>query len=331
MNRNTTFYSIILFLLFSFSKSNAQVEVRTKNALEKMKDGNTHLIVNDLNFPRSVEYNRVFKKYWTFTKGIDFIKKEDLDGSLVAGDTYVSFEMWESRTSTGISVGFLFLNIWMPSEGEVKRQKYNVFLSHPLSMASIYLTQNTETMVKYIKENKSGDKKKVYEGPYQLYDFDGDGFLLNWSPGIMKNYIQSLASQLQTGKKYDIGDEITKKDQLPLLSGQTLYFTTDILNKMGLFAGVNKIRTDADKAEDIKDIFKDYQYSYKLITNSELEDKILEDKEPFYYLVFLNSSRVGKFLAVVNSRTGEVIYSLHKSMSVDLNKSDIKDLNKAIK
>lgn len=331
MIKKLTFCFITFFLSFIYANSNAQVEIPNKNILDKIKDGNTHVIVGDLNFPQSVEYNRVFKKYWTVTKGVDFIKTDEVDGNLVAGDTYISFERFEGTYSQGASFSLLYLNIWTPSEKEIKKQKHSLINSNATSVAKIYLTENTETLVKKVKEKNLADVRYSSAGFYSVYDFDGNGCLLNWSPGIMKNYLQLISTQLQTGKKYSFSDEITDKKQLPLLASQTIYCTTEVLNKMGFFAGVNKIRSEEDKVEEIKKLFEDYQYGYKIITISELEDKIIGDKEPFYYLLFINSSKAGKFLAVVNSGTGEIIYSRCKAMSLNLKSGDLKDLYKAIR
>jgi hypothetical protein len=232
----------------------------------------------------------------------------------------------------------LYLDIWMPSESEIKKQKHASANSRASEIVNIYLTENTEMMVKALKE-KDDSHVKVYRGDshyelvgvYSQFDFNGDGYLLNWSPGIVKNYLQLLGAKLQTGKKYSFSDDVTDKKQLPLLAGKILYCTNEVLNKMGAFAGVNKIRTDADKAEEIAKLFEDYHYDYKVLTSSELEDKILADQEPIYYIIFLNSSKAGKFLAVVNSSTGEIIYSRSKAMSINLKSSDLKDLYKEIK
>lgn len=331
MFKNKCFYFVLILSLITLSRAKAQIEIETKNALEKIKDGKTHIIVQDINFPRSVEYYRIFKKYWTVTKDVDFIKWDDLDGNLVAGDTYLSFERWVGTVSQGVSVATTYLNIWTPSEKEIRKQKHADINSNAVSIANIYLDESTESLVKKFREKDYTNVKFDKAGPYSQYDFDGGGSLLNWSPGIMKNYLQLLCRQLQTGKKYSFGDEITNKAELQLLKNKTLYCTNEVLNKMGFFAGVNKIRTDAEKSAEIKTLFEDYHYDYKVLTSSELEDKILDDKEPFYYLIFLNSSKAGKFLGVVNSRTGDVVYSRCKALSVNLKPGDLKDLYKEIK
>src|ERR1700743_3486495 len=62
--------AIICFVI----QANAQVKVFEKNQSEKIQNGHTHILVNKLDFPQSDEFISVFKKYWTLTKGVDFIE-----------------------------------------------------------------------------------------------------------------------------------------------------------------------------------------------------------------------------------------------------------------
>jgi len=111
-----------------------------------------------------------------------------------------------------------------------------------------------------------------------------------------------------------------------LLKNQTLFCPDDNFHKMNAFNA-------ADGKETIHpdEIFQDYKFSYKILSNKELEDKLLADSEPFYYLLFLRNSSA-KMVGIVNSRTGEIIYCrYHKLLAFALNPGDLKEIYKEIK
>jgi hypothetical protein len=87
---------------------------------------------------------------------------------------------------------------------------------------------------------------------------------------------------------------------------------------------------DESKRHVEKELFSDYELKYKIIPTKELNDRVLEDKEEFYYLMYVKSSSF-KYVSVVNSRTGECIYSKFNTGAYNLKSGDIKDLSKKIK
>jgi hypothetical protein len=167
--------------------------------------------------------------------------------------------------------------------------------------------------------------KEIYVSNRDLnFNLDGDGHFYHWNPGLLKNYLQLLCAQLKTGIKTDFHDDSTDKNQIKNLSTATLYCPEDNLNKMGMLVR-------AGKTVDIKDVFEDYKFNYKSIPDKELGEKIMADAEPFYYILFVRNSS-SKLIAVVNSRSGEIIYSRYdKSMTIsNLKSGDLKDLYKTI-
>jgi len=72
-------------------------------------------------------------------------------------------------------------------------------------------------------------------------------------------------------------------------------------------------------------LFEDYKYPYKVIPDMELSDKILTETDPFYFLLFVRVGS-GKVIMVINSKTGEVVYSRYHSMFYNLKSGDLKDL-----
>ncbi|WP_299578745.1 hypothetical protein [Mucilaginibacter sp.] len=302
-----------LILAASFcSTVNAQVEIFSKNSLEKIKGGNTHVIVNDLSFNRSSEFYTIFKKYWTVTKSVEFLKADDLQNNLVAGDTYFSLENLLITSDKYGGNSYFYLNLWMPDEKVLKKGR-EFKITNEISIAHIQISVDAKaTLDGYMSHKNYG------------FDFDGGGHIFNWNPGILKNYLQQLSTLLQKGKKSDFRDDLANKDQLHNLSSQTLYCSEDNFHKIGVFMRGNK-------NVDPNEVFEAYKYKYKILKKDELEDKILADEVQFFYLLFLRNSS-SKMVAVVNSRTGEIIYNRYKSLMAFILKSgDLKSLSKAIK
>jgi hypothetical protein len=303
---------VLLIILCLSIKVKGQVQIFEKNSIEKIKNGTTHVVVKDVHFPHSDEFLAVFKKYWTLSKGVDIISVDDFEKGLAAGETYFSLSgLTIKGGGAGASI-YNYLDLWVPSEKSLKKDR-KFKITDEISIAHIPLSIDVETVTKEFKGGKAID-----------FDFDGGGHIYHWNPGLLKNYLQQLTAQLLTGKKVDFHDDFIDKAKLEALKTKTLYCPADNLNKMGTLVKVGKM-------VDVKDVFEDYKFKYEVITDAELGQKIIDDSEVIYYLIFLRNS-TSKLIAVVNSRTGEIIYSqYHQSMTIpNLKDGDVKDLYKAV-
>lgn len=293
-------FPFILFLTGSLTVK-AQLNVYFKDALEQIKNGYTHIIVDSNYFVSGSKYVDIIKKNWTLTKGIDLVKSEDLDGKMVLGDSYFMFGTEVGTYSNGMSVSDLIFGLWTPTERAVSHQWH--FTSNSLKLlVSVVLTQNTHPRK---------------EGP----PADGTGPIGSWSPGILKNYMQQVTAALEASKKIRITDDITDKEQIKLLQTQTLYCTPDLFYQY---------KDDEDKTKYIKETFEDYKYDYRILSPDELSDKILANKEPFYYVIYLHNYIAGKVVAVINSQTGEIIYLRRDvSFAAHIKSRDLKEISNA--
>jgi len=310
------FCSIFSLLFFSFQLS-AQIKVFSKNSLEKIKEGNTHIIVGDAGFPRSAEFLEMFKKYWTVTKGVDFVT--DFPQTIVAGDSYFSIETLSERGYYGSEAIYMYLNLWTPNEKRIeKKNKFTV--DDEVSIAHIQLSADMSTL-----KSQYFSGILVKKGAKPGFDFDGGGHFFNWSPAILKNYLQHLTALLQSDKKVDFTDDITDKTQLQSLQNTTLYCAEETIHKVGTF-----MKPDTKEIVDTNKVFGEYKFDYNIIPGKDLENKILTDSEPFYYLLLLRNSS-SKMIAVVNGNTGEIIYSRYVGMAyLELKPADLKELYKAV-
>jgi len=60
-----------------------------------------------------------------------------------------------------------------------------------------------------------------------------------------------------------------------------------------------------------------------------LNSKILSEKNAFYYVQYVKSS-TDKFVSVINSSTGEIVYSVYTPVSYNIKSDDLEDLQKKI-
>ncbi len=300
-------YVLAAALMLLFINAQGQVEIWKAEGLDLIKNGYTHVVVDDLNFPGSADFLKTFKTYWTVTKGVDFVTNTDIKSNLTAGDSYFSLNETLVKTSMGYMM-YNYLDLWVPKDKATKPgREYG--MNDEISIAHIQLS---------ILPDHSLHKKIAMT-------FSGNGLIMNWNAGLLKNYLQQMTALLHTQKKY-LSKDVDNKAELQNLQMKPLYCTMDD------FYSVSAFHTSRPFEEkELDNVLDGYKFSYKMLSNQELEDKILADKEPFYYLLHVFMGSDGKYLAVINSRTGEVVYcKTGASMSFNLKSGDLKDLSKAV-
>jgi hypothetical protein len=195
---------------------------------------------------------------------------------------------------------------------------------------------------KYFKETKKqkpfGEKNKIQVAKIELYtdyetlqqpdllfssDYDGYGHIRNWGPGLLKNYIQNLMTLLNKAEKKGLFSTIYNEKEMEKLKTSTLYVPDYVLIKFNMFTG------DESKLHKEEDLFEDYKLPYKLLSTKKLNERILNDQAGFYYLAYVKGS-TDKFVSIINSLTGEMIYSEYTPVKYNLKSGDLKDLYKKI-
>jgi hypothetical protein len=215
-----------------------------------------------------------------------------------------------SKTSVDYSHTHLYLELWTPSAKFLaSKSKKGIGKKDHQQLARIDLFTDFPTL---------NNPSNIY-----LTDYSGEGHIRNWGPGILKNYLQILMQMLDAGKEVKLYSQQLEDPKVKELKNKTLYVPDYVLTKFNKFSG------DETKKHEEKDIFEDYKFKYQLLPIAELNKKILEDKEPFYYLVYIKSS-TDKFLTIINSSTGEIIYKVYYPASYNINSDNLEDLCKTI-
>lgn len=311
----------LLFILTVTFCAKSQIAISNLSEIAKIKSGTTYIAMKDPNSEKNKEYINVFKSNWTISK-FEFIKYSEIEKYLSPENSFLTIGGYETNTQftklynngsskNGINYSntHLYLELWTCDEKyfQSKKKKKEFGNSDKIQVARIELFTDFEAL---------SDPDKLFQSGY-----DGNGHIRNWGAGILKNQIQSLTSYLDKNEKRTLYSGIFNVKELKNLKKEVLYVPEYALIKFNKFTG------DETKKHDEKDIFEDYKLKYKLISTDELNQKILSDKTAFYYLIYVKSS-TDKYISVINSVTGEIIYSTYSPASYNIKSGDLKDLQK---
>ncbi|MEZ5059213.1 MAG: hypothetical protein R2879_19430 [Saprospiraceae bacterium] len=321
----TRFNSIlaIVFLLFAGSfYANSQIAISNLDEVGKIKNGTTYIAMKDPGSEKSKPYIKVFKDNWTLSK-IEFIKYTDIEKYISKGSSFLTMGGYEtnvqfttlyhngsSRNGINYSNTHLYLELWTCDDKYFEKERKKFKDRYKNEVARIELFTDFETL---------RDPDKLYQSEY-----DGEGHIRNWGPGILKNYLQALMSFLNKKEDRSLYSGIMNKEEIKKLKNEVLYVPDYVLMKFNKFTG------DESKKHDEKEIFEEYDLKYQLISTDDLNQKILENKEKFYYLIYIKSS-TDKYITVINSQNGELIYSKYSPMSYNIKPDDLEELQDEIK
>ena len=309
-------FNCMVLLLMGIQTSFSQIAISNVAEIAKIKTGTLFVAMKDPNSIKDKEYVAVFMKNWTFSK-IACIKYSEVEKNIAPNNSFLTI----GATSSGIesvadnsadySKTNVFLELWTTNGKFVynptKRKHFN--LNDKIQIARIELFTDFVAL----------------SNPSMLYktDYDGKNHIKNWGTGILTNYIQTLIAFLNKSEEQNLTAEILKKEEIIKLNAETLFIPNYVLTKF------SKSSEDENKKFEEKELFNAYKLNYKLLSVEDLNAKILNDKIPFYYLLSVKSGN-DKFISVVNSVSGEIIYSTHTPQSYNLKSVDLKELQKTI-
>ncbi|MBK8484386.1 MAG: hypothetical protein IPL31_08625 [Saprospiraceae bacterium] len=315
------FLTTFVFSVAITFSANSQIAISNISEIAKIKSGTTYIAMKDPNSEKAKEYVNAFKNNWTISK-FEFIKYSEIEKYISPENSFLTIGGYETSTQfiklyengsrkNGINYSntHLYLELWTCNEKyfQSKKKKKEFGNSDKIQVARIELFTDFATL---------SDPDKLFQS-----DYDGNGHIRNWGSGILKNYIQSLISYLNKSENRTLYSGIFNSMEMKNLKKEVLYVPEYVLTKFNKFTG------DETKKHDEKDLFEDYKLKYKLISLDELNQKILADKTSFYYLIYIKSS-TDKYISVVNSLTGEIIYSTYSPVSYNIKSGDLKDLQK---
>ncbi|MEO1627321.1 MAG: hypothetical protein AAFV25_19375, partial [Bacteroidota bacterium] len=75
-----------------------------------------------------------------------------------------------------------------------------------------------------------------------------------------------------------------------------------------VFTKVNSFTGELVEVPHKEQILKGYPFKYQLISTDDLNERILNDENGFYYCVLVKSGTY-KIISILNSKTGDLIYT----------------------
>ncbi|SFZ80606.1 hypothetical protein [Tenacibaculum maritimum] len=325
---------VLLLLLIAF-QSYSQVSVGRrhvgkskkfkKGVLEKFKNTETIFLLSNI-YEKEV-YEKILKDSWNVTpyKVVDLESFEienylsskysvaQLAGLKRSGGgstslfTYIDFKIYDSDA--------IFKKLEKLSPKKRKKKKQDIINKNSSNIARFYIFPKDD----FIRTSLSSDIGKIVNSLFT------DDVFFNYKPGFLKNYFQKINNLIKNEDIYWMYED----DYLPELKKLTnnkLYIPSYMTIKYSGWMGQDSEEDD----ENIKDIFRKYDYGYEIISEEEISNKILNNEE-FYYLRYVRMN-TERFLQVVNSKTGEIIYRDYiMGLSYRIKSKHIKKLSRKIK
>lgn len=292
--------------------SHSQITITNTAEITKIKTGTTFFAMKDPASPKAAAYVDAIKKNWTLSK-VECIKYTDVEKNIAPNNSFVTIgaNMTSSNSTMENTETRIYLELWTTNGNYTydskKRKHFNQ--TDKISLATI------ELFADFTAQN--------YPSSLYKMDYDSSGHLENWSAGIVANYIQQVTILLNKGETREAKTAIYNKEEIKKLASETLFIPDYIMTKF------SKNADDESKKYEPKEIFDGFNLNYKLLSLGELNDKILNNSTPFYYLLFIKTINE-KFVTVTNSKTGEIIYSEYSGSPSNFRSSDLKDLQKTV-
>ncbi|MEE1947014.1 hypothetical protein VRU48_17955 [Pedobacter sp. KR3-3] len=310
MSLRTSIAFFILSMLFFNHQIQAQVIAFDVSKADLIKDGTTYVIANDSKTPKAQQYLEAMGKDWKLTKGLQFLTPESQPNAFSANDTFLMFcrevSSFQTNRTTVTNIYYSFSLATLSEKFLKGKSKEKLEFEH---MAYIPL--------------RVGVKAFKVKDHLDTISFDGGGLLVNWSPGMAKNYLQQMTGLMAKKQQVSWRKENTNMQELAKLANDTLYIADFNLMHINIFSGKEYLETDDH-------ILKAYGYNYKKVTKDELDRLILNADKPLYYFLFIKDS-TRKIISVINAQTGENIYCRITMLGYNLKSSDLKELYKKVK
>lgn len=295
---------------------NAQVCIGKANYFSEKTEGNTIEEINNFKNTTTVfvlpdnersSFEKIVKDNWDVTK-YEFISLSEYQTNKekYTYPTYSFFKfdnyILDNQNSTTYW-SFLNLNLGYSTVKELKKKGKTTF--NTVFLATVYLSPILNL------------KFRDYE------DYNSGSSIINYNVGFFKNHLQYIISSIKINKKFNCLEEFKNDEKLSQLKTKKLFVLQKARENQQL---VFKNDTDSE----IISLLSKYEFGYQLLSSDELNNKILNDTDEFYYLMYsqINSKKI---VSIISSKTGEIIYNTLDRLSYSLKDSDFKKISNDIK
>lgn len=283
------------------------------------------------------QYEKILKESWDSTPykvvhSEEFVIEDYLNEKYSIA-TINSIDQVRSTNLGMISSVYICFDVLFLNHQNIKQKRKTSSLKKWNKKKNEYLFKNSKLVARFYLFPISKYLGALQYGPGFGILKKGLGFKIgkkdnvyrNYNLGFLKNYLQKVNSLIKIGEPYDMFDD-GYLPELKNLTNQTLY----VPKYLGVTFNPFIVR-DKNKGDDkIVDLFKKYKYSYEIISEEEISNKILAGDE-FYYVRYARTN-AEIFLQVVNSKTGEVVFRNYSaSVSYNLKTKEVTKISKKIK
>ncbi|MCF6308404.1 MAG: hypothetical protein L3J09_10660 [Flavobacteriaceae bacterium] len=330
-------FIIILFIITSQAFSQVSVGPKhigkpgkfKKGVLKRFKKTETIFLLSKVY--DKAEYEKILKDSWNVTPykivdvenfdiedylsdkysiaqlgGFKRVKQMKNGGTSTSLFTYIDFIIYDSDK--------IYEKLNKLSPKKRAKKKSEIISDYSLNIARFYIYPKDD----FITTSRSLDMDKI------VYSLFMEDVFFNYKPGLLKNYFQKVNNLIKNEEIY----WMYKDDYLPeikKLKKNKLYIPSYMVIKYNGWTG----QDSGENEEGVQKVFGKYDYKYEIISDDDLSDKIMNNEE-FYYLRYVRMN-AERFLQVVNSKTGEIIYRNYiTGFSYSLKSKHIKDLNSKI-
>jgi hypothetical protein len=301
--------------------------------LEKFKKTETIFLLSDIYDIK--EYEKILRDSWTVTP-FQVVKLADFDYQKYLNSQYSiaqikTFTVMYGTTPSNVQV--IFDLSFHDSEATLEKLEKLAPEKRKNKLASV-INANTETIAYYwllrnddFLGRRDNLTNRIFEDlRYDESEWDPlrqeiilscykDDVFHNYKLGFLKNYLQQM-NELIEAEQHHIPYEDVRLPELKKLTQNTLYIPSYL----------------ADEISE-PEVLGAYNYRYEIISDEELNTKILNNDE-LYYLSFNLASSL-KWFEVINSKTGTVLYRNFRGSEYLLGEwckiKHIESLNSAIK
>ncbi len=327
----------ILALLFFVATASAQISVSSRhvgkakkfsnNELEKFKNTTTVFVLSDI-FEKD-EYKKILDKSWTITPYVisnDFDKKDYLDGKHSFVELRGLKKIKTMKSGAKVTYLYMYLDIFMydiealkkalKKKKGAKQKKINkIFRKHQIPVSRIELFPTSDFILTALTEENEVIIKDVYtKDCFYTYEL-----------GFLQNIFQKVNSLIKKEEIYWMyEDDYTA--ELKNLKHQTLFVPSYMKTMYNPF----RMKDSNKRLDKVIEAFSEYAYKYEFQEDEVLNERILNGEE-FYYLRYSRTNSQ-KFIHIVNSKTGEIIYRNYETgLAYNIKGKHFKALNKTIK
>lgn len=308
-----------LGLLGIYSLATAQIGLTNTEYLETLKNGTTYVVCPGVNSEGMAPYREAFIKNWTFSE-LSFITPKEKIQYRRPGNSFISFGGYSKHVTMTTQIGDNpFNTITTESDLTHPQMQLVLFVTPPFNS-----TQDSVLEIDVAFLELFVDYKTLKILTYlTIQDFSGGGRIRGWGPGVLSNKIQQLTALLEEGKVNKYYKPDTEKAQLVHLKTESLLIPDYCLIYFNSRTG------DESKRIDLEELMMDYDYPYELVSTEELNNRILTGEQAYYlqYVKIVSN----KYIEVVNSTTGAIIYSDAVNVSYNIKTQNLKSISKAVR